>query len=122
LCDGVTKMEVKGLEPGQAMSHEQALAVTRSLMAEWARKHPDQHWEMAQGAGGGESTDEVNSPPASTDTPKPSPEPTTPPAEKPSPAPTAAHTASPVPSGNPILSGPGRKQMPIQQGDTYASF
>ena len=48
LCDGVTKMEVKGLKPGQAMTHQQALAVTQSLMAEWARKHPNQHWEMAR--------------------------------------------------------------------------
>src|ERR1700737_252749 len=64
LCDGVTKMEVKGLKPGQTMTHEQALAVTRSLMAEWARKHPDQHWEMAQGApenNNSEWTDETNS-------------------------------------------------------------
>jgi thiosulfate dehydrogenase len=48
LCDGVTKMEVKGLQPGHAMTHAQALAVTGSLMAEWARKHPGEHWEMAQ--------------------------------------------------------------------------
>src|ERR1700731_2086424 len=65
LCDGVTKMEVKGLKPGQAMTHEQALAVTKSLMAEWARKHPDQHWEMAQGTSdnsGSEWSDETNAP------------------------------------------------------------
>jgi hypothetical protein len=65
LCDGVTKMEVKGLQPGQAMTHEQALAVTRALMAEWTRKHPDQHWEMAQGAAASnnsEWSDETNSP------------------------------------------------------------
>ncbi len=47
LCDGVTKTEVKGLKPGQPMTHEQALAVTHSLMAEWARKHPGEHWQMA---------------------------------------------------------------------------
>lgn len=67
LCDGVTKMELKGLKPGQALTHEQALAVTRSLMAEWARKHPDQHWQMAQGEAGGGGTewsDETNSPEA----------------------------------------------------------
>lgn len=48
LCDGKTSIEVKGLKPGEAMSHEQALAVARQLMAEWQRKHPGQHWEMAQ--------------------------------------------------------------------------
>src|SRR5271166_134842 len=65
LCDGVTNLEVKGLKPGQALTHAQALAVTRSLMAEWTRKHPDQHWQMAQGkagAGGTEWSDETNSP------------------------------------------------------------
>src|SRR5580704_19765644 len=65
LCDGVTKMEVKGLKPGQALTHEQALAVTRSLMADWARQHPEQHWQMAQGQAGGGGTewsDETNSP------------------------------------------------------------
>ncbi len=48
LCDGKTSVQVKGLEPGQHMTHERALAVARELMAEWQRKHPDQHWEMAQ--------------------------------------------------------------------------
>jgi len=48
LCDGATNTEVKGLRPGEAMSHEQAVAVTGKLMAEWQRKHPGQHWEMAQ--------------------------------------------------------------------------
>jgi hypothetical protein len=78
LCDGVTKMEVPGLKPGQAMTHEQALAVTRSLMADWSSKHPDQHWEMAQGrpeSESGEWTDETNSP---EQTPAPAPLPTFP--------------------------------------------
>jgi thiosulfate dehydrogenase len=59
LCDGVTSTEVKGLKPGQQMTRAQAIAVTGKLMAEWQRKHPDQHWVMAQAqtgamsAGGG---------------------------------------------------------------------
>jgi len=48
LCDGVTTTEVKGLKPGQQMTHAQALAVTGRLMAEWQRKHADQHWVVAQ--------------------------------------------------------------------------
>ena len=63
LCDGKTKMQVKGLKPGHTMNREQALAVTRALMADWARQHPDQHWEMAQGGpqgGAGEWSDETN--------------------------------------------------------------
>ncbi len=48
LCDGVTATEVKGLKPGEQMTHAQALAVTGKLMDEWQRKHPDQHWVMAQ--------------------------------------------------------------------------
>jgi hypothetical protein len=52
LCDGATNTEVKGLRPGEAMSHEQAVAVTGKLMAEWQRKHPGQHWEMAQANSG----------------------------------------------------------------------
>ena len=152
LCDGVTKMEVKGLKPGQTMTHEQALAVTRALMAQWESKHPDQHWEMAQGGpegGGSEWTDETNSPGKAPSTPAPAPtfpipgfaetsapgNPTTetappqptehrtrhprPPTPIATTAPAAAITATP---GNPIVSGPGHKQSPIQQGDTYASF
>jgi hypothetical protein len=48
LCDGKTSIEVKGLKPGQPMSHEQALAVTRDLMTTWQRAHPQQKWETAQ--------------------------------------------------------------------------
>ena len=36
-------------------SHAQALAVTSGLMADWQRKHPDQHWEMAQADNAGPS-------------------------------------------------------------------
>jgi len=84
LCDGVTKTEVKGLEPGQSLTHEQALAVTHSLMTEWSRKHPNEHWEMAQGAA--EST-----------------------------------SKTPVEASTPGR-GPGHGPLPVQQGDTYASF
>jgi thiosulfate dehydrogenase len=48
LCDGKTSMEVKGLKAGQSMTHEQAIQVTRELMAKWQREHPDQKWQMAQ--------------------------------------------------------------------------
>ena len=53
LCDGVTTTEVKGLKPGEQMSHAQAMDVSRKLMAEWQRKHPVRHWEMAQAESGG---------------------------------------------------------------------
>ena len=48
LCDGKTNLQVKGLKPGEQMSHDRALAFTRQIMAEWQRKHPGEHWEMAQ--------------------------------------------------------------------------
>jgi SoxA/TsdA, cytochrome c domain len=54
LCDGVTTTKVKGLKPGQQMSHAQAVKVTRKLMAEWQRKHPGRHWVIAE-AGAGEA-------------------------------------------------------------------
>jgi thiosulfate dehydrogenase len=47
LCDGKTSMEVKGLKPGEQMSHAQAMAVTRELMARWQKEHPGEHWQMA---------------------------------------------------------------------------
>jgi thiosulfate dehydrogenase len=132
LCDGVTKTEVKGLKPGQAMTHEQALAVTGSLMEEWARKHPGEHWQMAQDAAGSSSTqssDEANSPAAATDTPNPSPAPSTAPTNASTEEATPEKTRAAEPSAsisassrNPSVSGPGRKPGPIQQGDTYASF
>jgi thiosulfate dehydrogenase len=125
LCDGVTRTEVKGLKPSQAMTHAQALAVTHSLMAEWERKHPDQHWQMAQDTSAGASTAETEASPAATaaatetssapvstatEVPKP-------------PAPNQAAEKSQPPSGNPVISGSGHKQSPpLQQGDTYASF
>jgi cytochrome c len=48
LCDGKTSVEVKDLKPGQSMTHAQAVAVTRQLMAQWQREHPNEKWEMAQ--------------------------------------------------------------------------
>jgi thiosulfate dehydrogenase len=150
LCDGVTKMEVPGLKPGQNMTHAQALAVTRALMADWARKHPDQHWEVAQGApegGGSEWTDQSNAPeksptpaaalptfpiPGFAETPESSnsAEPTAHRTHHPRPATPIATTGqagagSPIAEAtpaNPIIGGTGHKQMAIQQGDTYASF
>ncbi len=48
LCDGKTSVEVKGLKPGQSMTHAQAVEVTRQLMAQWQREHPNEKWQMAQ--------------------------------------------------------------------------
>src|SRR5258708_6672901 len=48
LCDGKTSMEVKGLKTGESMSHGQAVEVTRELMAQWQRDHPNEKWQMAQ--------------------------------------------------------------------------
>jgi SoxA/TsdA, cytochrome c domain len=48
LCDGKTSMEVKGLKTGESMTHAQAIEVTRELMAQWQREHPNEKWVMAQ--------------------------------------------------------------------------
>ena len=53
LCDGVTTTELKGLKPGEQMTHAQAMDVSRKLMGKWQRKHPEQHWEMAKAETGG---------------------------------------------------------------------
>jgi len=92
LCDGVTSTEVKGLKPGEKMSHDQAVAVSRELMDEWQRKHPDQRWEMAQ-----DNSSQPASAPAGTDT---------------------GASASQA-SGSRAAS---EMQPKRQQGDTYASF
>ena len=116
LCDGVTKTEVRGLKPGQPMTHAQALAVTHSLMAEWERKHPGEHWQMAQDTTAGAGAEA--SPAAEA-----SPEATEAPAEKPSAEPTEAHATSVPQNTKQVISGPGHRQSPPhQQGDTYASF
>jgi len=94
LCDGVTHTEVTGLEPGQPLSHSQALAVTGKLMAEWQRKHPGEKWVMAQAG------------------------------DQPAPAAaqsgTPASTGAVESIGGPGASQ-GAK-LKSQQGDTYASF
>jgi len=119
LCDGVTKTEVKGLKPGQAMSHQQALAVTHSLMTEWERKHPDEHWQTAQASSDTEAASPSNSTPSGESNPAGSTN--APAAEKPS-----AENAPPAPlppaQRNPALGGSGHKPKQTQQGDTYASF
>jgi len=96
LCDGKTSMEVKGLKAGQSMSHEQALQVTRELMAKWQREHPDQKWQMAQ-------SDQSS---------------------QPVPAPSAAGPDVSKPSGTVPIPQTGAKPptLGMQQGDTYASF
>ena len=105
LCDGKTSIEIKGLKPGQRMSHEQASNVTRELMASWQRAHPGERWEMAQ----------AQSPAAES-------APTEPAAESPSsrhprrPAARRPRRSSPGRAGS--EAGPGQQQ----QGDTYASF
>jgi thiosulfate dehydrogenase len=56
LCDGKTSMEVKGLKTGESMSHAQAIEVTRELMAQWQREHPNEKWQMAQTEGSSTSS------------------------------------------------------------------
>jgi thiosulfate dehydrogenase len=97
LCDGKTSMEIKGLKPGQRMSHQQAAKVSRDLMASWQRAHPGERWEMAQAQ-------------------SPAPESGPPPAAEPS---TAAAPAGPQVQGVPLQKP---AQPAQQQGDTYASF
>jgi hypothetical protein len=92
LCDGVTRMQVPGLTPGQKMPRAQALAVTRELMAQWQRKHPGEHWVMAQ--------NETAAPAASQSA--------------------AAPTASKENIGGPGAAE--APKISVQQGDTYASF
>jgi thiosulfate dehydrogenase len=92
LCDGKTSMEVKGLKSGVAMSHAQAVEVTRQLMAKWQAEHPHEKWQMAQG-------DQSS---------------------QPVPAPSAASGAEAAAPGK--LGNARPPQKGIQQGDTYASF
>jgi hypothetical protein len=98
LCDGVTTTEVEGLKPGQSMSYAQAAEVSRKLMTQWQRKHPDQHWIMAQA----ETATESASPEANKST---------------------SGSAGGSASGSGNIAGPGASATPTsQQGDTYASF
>jgi len=93
LCDGKTSVEVKGLKPGESMTHAQAVEVTRELMAQWQRQHPNEKWQMAQA---GQSSSE------------------------PVPAPSAGASAS-LAAGA-IVAGVKPQSKGTQQGDTYASF
>src|SRR5260370_24897772 len=92
LCDGKTSMEVKGLKTGESMSHAQAIEVTRELMAQWQREHPNEKWQMAQ-------TDQSS---------------------QPVPAPSEASGADVAKVGRATGAKPASKAM--QQGETYASF
>ena len=40
LCDGETSIELKGIKPGDRMTHEQGQKIADALMKEWRRKHP----------------------------------------------------------------------------------
>ena len=92
LCDGKTSIEVKDLKPGQTMTHDQAVAVSKALMAKWMRAHPGEHWEMAQ------ESSVVQSPGSET-----------------SPSSSSTQTGGATePQAAPSLT--------VQQGDTYASF
>src|SRR5277367_2575779 len=110
LCDGKTSTVVKGLKPGQAMSHEQALAVTSGLMADWQRKHPDQHWEMAQAGTAGPSAAPTLAPMQGV-------------------ASSAGSIGSGAAGGSaaagaaaPVVAPANAQPSTSQQGDTYASF
>jgi SoxA/TsdA, cytochrome c domain len=104
LCDGKTSLEIKGLKPGQRMSHDQAVSVSRKLMETWQHEHPGEHWQMAQAQ---------------------SPAPAAQPEAKPANAQSGPQT-SPAPgaaSPQQVQGVPMQKQaQPQQQGDTYASF
>jgi hypothetical protein len=50
LCDGATSVTVPGVQAGRPMPPDQAVAVTRELMARWQRAHPGQRWETAEAA------------------------------------------------------------------------
>ncbi len=102
LCDGSTSVEIEGVKPGETVSHEKATAVARQLMAEWQRKHPDRHWEMAQAnPATGAAASEAAAPAGGSQ----------------SQAAGAASETKPQGAGVPASSPPK-----VQQGDTYASF
>jgi thiosulfate dehydrogenase len=134
LCDGVTTMKVAGLKPGQRMRRAQALAVTRALMAQWERKHPGEHWQLAQEQGTAAPSQSASEA-GSTSTPAASPAAENTPGEKKAGAAgeeKKEETAKKAEQagrqavqhgGEKSIAGPGKKQqLKIQQGDTYASF
>lgn len=119
LCDGKTSLEIKGLKPGQRMSHDQATGVARQLMQTWQRQHPGQVWQMAQQEGTQArppGSEQGNPPPQEQNLP---PAPVKPPSgEAPQPVPRPANPAEQQVQGVPV-----HPQAPAaQQGDTYASF
>jgi thiosulfate dehydrogenase len=133
LCDGVTTMNVAGLKPGQKMSREQALAVTRALMTQWERKHPGEHWQLAQEQGAAAPSQTPSE--AASASPSNTPAAENTPAEKKAGAPAeekkevakkaepAGKEAAQQGGEKPNIAGPGKaKPLKIQQGDTYASF
>jgi thiosulfate dehydrogenase len=92
LCDGKTNVEIDGLQPGQQMSHEQALAVTRRLMQKWQREHPGERWQMSADTGSSAPPPEYGG---------------------------AAKVGASEPQVGGVPAG---KAPATQQGDTYASF
>jgi hypothetical protein len=96
LCDGKTSVEVKGAKAGQQLSRDQGMAISRELMAQWQREHPNEKWQMAQATAG--SAAQSSSESGAQASPVASPG-----------AVTGLGAASPSPGG-------------AQQGDTYASF
>src|ERR1700731_4578950 len=97
LGDGKTSMEVKGLKTGESMSHAQAVEVTRELMAQWQREHPNEKWQMAQT---NDSSQPVPGPSAAS-------------------GPDVSKPSSTVPS---VEAGAKPPAKGMQQGDTCASF
>jgi thiosulfate dehydrogenase len=51
LCDGETSIELRGIKPGDRMTHEQGQKIADALMKEWRRKHPEAEWTVAEGQG-----------------------------------------------------------------------
>jgi len=45
LCDGKTTATVSGVKAGQAVTPDQARAVSNELMDQWKRKNPTSHWD-----------------------------------------------------------------------------
>jgi len=93
-CDGSTTVEIPGLEPGHQMTHAQAVEFTRGLMAEWQRRHTDQHWVMAQA----ETESEAQAPSQ------------------------AGEGGTKGPENTAGVGAAPATELKSQQGDTYASF
>jgi thiosulfate dehydrogenase len=45
LCDGKTTAVVNGVKQGQAVTPDQARAVSNELMGQWKKKNPTSHWD-----------------------------------------------------------------------------